>query len=244
MDTVLFFGFVGAYAALLAWGLVLAVRRGPATPANLPLLVVAGLVYDNLVIASGRYLGEGALLEGLSYGRFWLHAVLTPLLVVWSWHAMRRAGARWASRRWAAWAAVLVAVALAVLEFVTVSAGLRLEAGVEYGVLSYSEADPASGPPLMVLVVAAALLWAGIAVWRRQRWIWLLAGSALMAVASAGTIPVESGAVTNLFELILLASVVATKARQDTIAPRTLRMPSEHLMDRSGQTGPGGGHRS
>src|SRR5690606_26318998 len=63
MDTVLFFAFAAAYLGLLAWGVALAVRHGWATPANLPLLVVAGLVYDNVVIATGRWIGEGALLE-------------------------------------------------------------------------------------------------------------------------------------------------------------------------------------
>lgn len=46
MDTVLFLGFALAYLALLIWGLGLAARHGWWTPANLPLLVVAALVYD------------------------------------------------------------------------------------------------------------------------------------------------------------------------------------------------------
>ncbi|MDA8371062.1 MAG: hypothetical protein M0026_14500 [Nocardiopsaceae bacterium] len=215
MDTVLFFGFAGAYTALLIWAVALATRHGWATPANLPLLVLAGLVYDNLIIASGRYIGEGPLLEALSHGRFWLHAFLTPLLVIWSWHAVRRAGVRWAARRWAALAAVLITAALIAFELITVTANLHLAARVEYGVLSYSDSAPPPGPPPMVLVVAAALIFAGFVLWRRQRWIWLLVGAVLMAVGSGVPLPLESGAVTNLFELVLLVSVLATKAWQD-----------------------------
>lgn len=215
MDTVLFFGYAAAYLALLVWGIALAARHGWWTPANLPLLVVAGLVFDNLVIATGRWIGEGPLLEGLSAGRFWAHALLTPLLVVWSWHAVRRAGVRWARTTAAAVGAVVLAVALVVLEVVTVLAGLRIEPVEEYGVLSYSNADAPSGPPLMVLFVAAALIVAGFLVWRRQRWVWLLAGSVVMTIGSAVPIPLESGAITNAFELVLLTAILATKAHQD-----------------------------
>jgi hypothetical protein len=217
MDTALFFGYAAAYLALLVWGLALAVRSGWRTPANLPLLVVLGLVYDNLVIASGRYIGEGALLEGLNAGRFWLHAVATPLLVVWAWHVVRRTGSAWAARAWAMWTAVAIALGLFVLEVATVTAGLELRSRSEYGVLSYTEAHAAGGPPLMVLVVAAALVAAGVIAWRRQGWAWLLVGSVLMAIGSGVPVPVPSGAVTNLFELVLLTSILATKARQDAL---------------------------
>ncbi|MGX1702470.1 hypothetical protein [Microbacterium sp. NPDC055357] len=222
MDTALFTGFAAGYVLLLAWGIALGVRHGWLTPANLPLLVLGGLVYDNTVIAAGAAIGEGALLEGLSAGRFWVHAFVTPLLVVWSWHAVRRAGQPWASTRIAAVVAVVITAALIVFEIVTVLAGLTLEPGTEYGVLSYSDAD-AAGPPIMVLFVAAALILAGFFVWRRQGWIWLLVGAVIMTVGSAVPIPLDSGAVTNAFELALLVSILATKARQDRFEAKQKR---------------------
>jgi hypothetical protein len=215
MDTALFLGFAVAYLALFAWGAALAARGGWATPANLPLLVVAGLVYDNGVIAAGRFIGEGTLLEGLNAGRFWLHAFATPLLVVWAWHAVRRSGASWAARPWAARAAAGTAAVLVVFELATVVAGLELRPRDEYGALSYASAHPDSGPPLMVLVVAAALVAAGVVLWRRRGRVWLLAGSVLMVLGSGIPVPVDSNAVTNLFELLLLTSILATKAEQD-----------------------------
>ena len=45
-------------------------------------VVAAALVYDNGVIAAGRPLGAGDLLEGLNAGRFAGHALFTPLLIV------------------------------------------------------------------------------------------------------------------------------------------------------------------
>lgn len=214
-DTILFAGFAVAYAVLLAWGVTLAVRLGRPTPADLALLVVAGLVYDNSVITLGRFLGEGPLLEGLNLARYWLHAFLTPLLVVFAWHAVARAGVSWARTTAAAGAAVLAAAALVVLELVTVVAGLSVEPSWEYGVLTYSDTSSGGGPPLMVLFVAAALVVAGFLLWRRQGWVWLLVGAGVLTVGSTVPVPVDSGAVTNAFELVLLISVLATKRHQD-----------------------------
>ena len=215
MDTVLFLAFAAAYVALLARGLAAAGEHGWWTAANLPLLILAGLVYDNLVLAAGRFIGEGLLLEGLNLARYWIHALLTPLLVVFAWHATRRAGVGAARTRAAAVAAVVFAASLVVLELVTVVAGLSLRPERQYGVLSYTSVNAGVGPPLMVLFVTAALLVAAFVVWRRQGWVWFLAGTVLMVIGSGVPVPVESGAVTNAFELILLSSILVTKQFQD-----------------------------
>lgn len=215
MDTVLFCCFAAAYLVLLVWGVSLARRHGWPTPANLPLLVLAGLVYDNVVIATGRWIGDGALLHGLNLARFWIHAFVTPVLVAWGLHALRRSGVRWAQASWFQVLAIGSAVALMVLEYLTEVRGLQIAPKREYGVLSYSNTAPADGPPVMVLVVAAVLIAVGIALWRRQRWPWLLVGALVMTIGSAVQLPVASGAITNAFELLLLSSVVATKAFQD-----------------------------
>ena len=67
----------------------------------------------------------------------------------------------------------------------------------------------------MVLFVAAFLLFAGGMVWWKQKWPWLFIGAVIMTIGSAVQLPIESGAITNAFELILLISILATKAFQD-----------------------------
>src|SRR5690554_6004000 len=160
-------------------------------------------------------MGDGALLESLNHARFWIHALVTPLLVVWAWHATRRSDVKWAQARLSGVIAWAAALALVLLEYFTVIRGMRLEAETSYGVLSYSNTAAGGGPPLMVLFVTAALLVASVIVWKRQKWVWLFAGTVVMLIGSAVPIPVESGAVTNAFELVLLVSILATKARQD-----------------------------
>lgn len=74
----------------------------------------------------------------------------------------------------------------------------------EYGVLRYTSAEPDSGPPLMVLLVTLVMLIAAFAIWRKSGWIWMLAGIVIRIIGSAVSVPVDSSAVTNAFELILL----------------------------------------
>ncbi|MBB1495322.1 hypothetical protein J4N02_08985 [Propioniciclava sp. MC1595] len=107
------------------------------------------------------------------------------------------------------------ALALTVVEYFLEVRGLHLVPQEEYGVLSYGSAEPATGPPLMVLVVAAFLVVAGALVWRKQKWPWLFVGAVVMTIGSGVQLPLESGAITNAFELTLLVSIMATKAFQD-----------------------------
>ncbi|HHW83927.1 MAG TPA: phospholipid phosphatase [Actinomycetales bacterium] len=215
MDPYIFLGFAAAYLVLLGWGVALTRRSGWWTPANLPLLVVAALVYDNLILGIGHLIGEGALLEGLNYARYIVHALVTPVLVAWALHALRRAGFEWAQARWYQVASIGAALALTVLEFFLEVRGLEIAPQEEYGVLSYASTEPPSGPPIMVLIVALVLVVVGAMVWKRQKWPWLFVGAVIMTIGSAVELPLESGAITNAFELVLLISIIATKGFQD-----------------------------
>lgn len=215
MDSLIFLGFAVAYLALLVWGLALLVRRKRLIPSDLALLVVLGLVYDNSVIGLGGTIGESGTLEGLNAARYWLHAFLTPLLVLVAWHVVIRTGVRWARTVWAAAIALGATAALMVYEMIVGALPMRLSADWEYGALSYGNDDAPAGPPIMVLIVALALLLAGILIWVREKWPWLAIVTILMVAGSAVSLPIPSAAITNAFELILLIGIMATIAFQD-----------------------------
>ncbi|MGM7679158.1 hypothetical protein [Microbacterium sp. A94] len=215
MDTILFLGFAIAYLVLLIWGIALTVRRGRLIVSDLALLVFAALVYDNAVIGLGSFIGESAGLEALNAVRYWLHALVTPMLVLVAWNVLVRAGVRWAKTSWATLGAIVITAALVTYEVIVGAAPAQLVAQHEYGTLSYSNENAPGGPPLMVLFVAAALLVAGIYAWKRQGWPWLCIVTILMVIGSAIPFDFPSGAVTNAFELVLLVGVLATIAFQD-----------------------------
>lgn len=208
MDLILFSLLTAAYIGLVVWAFS---RQRSWTLMAFVYLVLFGLIYDNGMIAIGKFIGEGALLENLNAIRFWIHALFTPALVLFSLGALRGAGVKWAKKQWAAIAAFVLFVILIVVEIWQITWGTELAPVREYGVLKYSAVEEASGPPLMILLVSAALLIVGAIVWKKAGWAWMFVGSVLMGIGSSVTIPVESEAVTNIFELILLISLVWTK---------------------------------
>jgi hypothetical protein len=235
MDSVIFLGFAFAYLALLVWGVSLTVLRRRATVSDLALLVILGLVYDNAVIGLGATIGESAVLEALNAARFWLHAFLTPLLVLVAWHVLIGTGIRWARSAWVAVVASAVTAALMIYEAIVGAVPIQLVVDREYGALSYNNENAPAGPPIMVLVVALALLTAGTFAWVRTRWPWLTVVTAIMVAGSAVTLPLPSAAIVNAFELILLIGIVATISFQDRLTrghqgPR--RLPARRIQPR------------
>jgi hypothetical protein len=120
-----------------------------------------------------------------------------------------------------------------IVELVTEVRGLSLEPTWKYGMLSYASVEPAAGPSPMVMAVIAVLLLASIVVWWNLRWPWFFAGIALMAAVAVIDLPIPSASATNAFELVLLASLLATMRHQDGLtgsaglAPEPTRLAAE-----------------
>ncbi|WP_208588099.1 hypothetical protein [Gracilibacillus suaedae] len=209
MDTFLFSFFTVAYIVLFVLGLLL-FRTYHIQSILLLLPVMVGLIYDNGIIAIGRYIGAGTLLEGLNLARFWIHALFTPMLVLYAWKTLEQGEVLWAKQSLGRISAFLLTVSLVLIELFTEVFGLNLVASVEYGVLSYSSNEISNGPPIMVLGVSLVLFVASIIIWRKQKWPWFFVGSLLMIIGSAVGLPIESGAVINFFELALISSLLCT----------------------------------
>ena len=224
IDTLLFFGYFAAYLVLLIWEIRLANQHGWNTLSNMLLLVIVGLVYDNAVLALGRFIGEGNLLEGLSYPRFYMHALFTPLLVLFSLSTLKRAGIQWAFKKWVGAIFYLITLSLILYELFIEVHGLSLSANWEYGVLSYSNAEASSGVPLMVVMVSIVLIISSLFVWRKQKWIWFFVATVIMFLGNAFPISLSSAAITNAFELILIVGLFFTKKFQDNrLSAHTMR---------------------
>jgi hypothetical protein len=166
--------------------------------APLAALVCAALAYDNGCIAVGTAIGEGSLLETLNAGRFWAHALITPLMVVVGWRLARLRAT-----------AALVALVAALIGYgvYTEIVMLRLAPERELGTLRYVNAA-AEGPPIAAIVTILVLIVLGAIIWRRQGRPWLLVGAVVMFVAAAaGTQLVW---LQNLGELALLTGLLVT----------------------------------
>ncbi|WP_342537633.1 hypothetical protein MKY15_11870 [Sporosarcina sp. FSL K6-1540] len=213
MDTFLYFLYAALYATLLIWGLYGIRKQDLARWTSVIYIVILPLIYDNLLLPTGKWIGEGELLESLNFSRFCLHALLTPLLVMYSIGTLRESGIEWAKKKWLVILGILYTVGLIVLEFSIEVMGLELEVVKEYGAISYSNVEEATGPPIMVLLVTLILIVASAILWKKTKWPVFFIGAVVMTIGSAIPINIDSGAVTNAFELILIFTLIWTKRR-------------------------------
>lgn len=175
---------------------------------RLLLLVLAGLCYDTLVVGIGRFAGEGDLLRALNAGRYIVHALFTPMLMIFGFGVLRSAGVTWAQGR-SAHAAVCGAAALLILlgSYADIFL-LDLQPRAVAGSLRYLNEGGLSGPPLPAILTIVFLIAAGISLWRKTGWIWLALGAVAMFLA-AGAAMGDLFYLGNIGEVILSAGNVA-----------------------------------
>lgn len=221
MDSILYLIITMLYVLLFVFGIVLWKQDSSHRVRYLLFIVTAALIWDNGIMGIGKWIGEGEVLEKLNLARFWLHAFGTPLLAVISLGLMQRSGSQWAQKTVARWGAWIFTVALIVLELVTETLSLAIKPVLEYGALRYVPVEKGGGPPLMVLLILIPLFTAGITLWKRKVTSVLFWGTLIMTIGSAVPIPVDSSAVTNIFELVLIASLWLSIRKLITYSSKT-----------------------
>lgn len=155
-----------------------------------------GLVYDNLIVALGSYVGLGPLLTALSWPRFWTHWLVGAWLIIVCGSVLRLAGFQWAQRRSAMGAFCGVTAGLMALDlrfFWTKS----LHPVCELGLVRYSVSVAASRfcfpdqvvvPstfPTTALITCLTVIATGALLWARRRFPWVFVGGALMLLSSS-----------------------------------------------------------
>ena len=210
MTAILYPLYTMAHAALLVWGSRLWPRSRSLGLALL-LLVGAALVYDNLIIAIGRLLGEGSLLQSLNWPRFLFHALFTPLLLVTAVHQAGRAGLRWASSQIGQAAAWLVALGLILFGLIHDMVGITLTPTAYGGTLRYAAA--AGGPPIPAIITIIIIIIVGLLIWRPLRWPWMFVGAIIMFIGAAAPPSIVGPAVGSGVEIALLAGLLATEKK-------------------------------
>ncbi|MFC7686423.1 phospholipid phosphatase [Ureibacillus sp. GCM10028918] len=211
MNTFIYFLLAFGYLGLLVWGLILS-KKDIWNLTNVLLLVIVGLIYDNLIIAAGSFIGEGELLEGLSYARFCLHALFTPTLVLFAFGICSNLGLIWAKKTY--WKVIFsfITLGLVVYELFTSVIGLELRAKEENGLLSYESVESAG--PVMVILVTVVLVIVGIILLKKFRFPWLLTGTLVMIFGSLLGIWIKNFPITNILEFLLILSLLLTKQFQ------------------------------
>ena len=208
--TLVLYAFTALILVALSVALWRAVLPDPTVGGIGALIVSLGLVYDNTVIALGRFLGEGGLLLALNWPRYVIHAFATPLLIVFAWDAARRARLGWARGdfwRIFFWLLTLVMIAYGVIFELL---GTRLEFTIERGVASYSSSEP-GGVPVPAVATVLALLAVGISLWRSRSFAALAIASVLSIVGFSVAPSADLPVVGQLAEVALIGGILLTE---------------------------------
>lgn len=201
MLTVLYIVFVAAFA-YLTWQSVGVYQSKRSSYALLLLIVLAGLAYDVLIIFLGRFIGEGDLLKTLNAGRYLVHGLATPAMIIFGFGVLRNAGVQWAQSRTThivICVVVTLLIALGVYEDVF---ALDLQTKTVMDTLRYTNEGGMKGPPIPAMLTIVFLIVAGISLWRKTGWWWLAAGSIFMFIA-AGAGMGDMFYIGNLGEVVL-----------------------------------------
>lgn len=163
-----------------------------------------GLAYDNAIIGSGAFVGAGDTLMQLNMGRYVIHAITTPLLILTGLVLARNASVGWSWRR-----SIAIIASLTVVGFVAYDSMTYLSNGyvlADEGMLRYVLDVDHSGPPLAPITTMSFMIAFGIGLYIQERSWWLLAGALAMFTAAA----MQLGIMANIGEILLMVSVLLT----------------------------------
>ena len=205
MDQYIYGFFALVYVVVLAWGIM----KHEKTESAILFVVIIALIYDNIILAIGHLIGAGETLKALSYWRFLLHAIFTPMLILFSLFILKEANIRFTQKKWVVIAFGLLTVTAMIAEYFFELRDLTLKVEEAYGVVSYTSAS-SSGLPIMISLVIVALLFASIILVWKRKWWWMLVGLIIMAVGGVFNRLFASNTVTNALELALVIALMYT----------------------------------
>jgi len=218
VQTATFVIFAIAQAALAVVAIRL-YRRRPSLSALMLVLPIAGVVWDNAIMALGATIGDGPLLVALSWPRFIGHALLTPTWIV--------AGIGFATRAKrlergdgelirpklistvGPWLLYGIAALAGFLRYVVFLEMAPVSAG---GMFYYTNKGTFPGPPVGSILMLFVVLICAVLVWRRAHTPWLLLGTLFMLATQVIPRELVGFLVTNSGEVLMAASLVATEA--------------------------------
>ena len=192
MGTIVYVGYTVAHLVVACWALWLWRVRGAPGAIYIALLSV-GYTYGALIVALGRVIRPGEVLEGLSRPRFYAAAVLTPLVMMALLKIGVAADLKWADRRISLWLCLGTILTLILIGIFTQAIGVDIQAACYLDTIRYTVSTPLdqlcvpdqvplSGVrrPIAVIAVGAFMLVVGLGVMLHTHWPWLFVGGALL----------------------------------------------------------------
>jgi hypothetical protein len=185
--------------------------------AGLLLIPQLGLVYDNLIVGAGRFIGFSPLLEAISWPRFWIHWLFGTWLIVASGVALRLAGFEFMR-------GTRPMLIFCSLTFALMAYDLphfwsdRLYPVCEFDLIRYSTAVSAdtlcfegqqvvrSTPPIPSIITCFVVIGSGAVLMFKRKFPWMFLGGVLM-LASAMP-PLRNFKMDNFGEILIAGGCI------------------------------------
>lgn len=208
--------------AALLWWLWRLWRRTGLIAAAVLLVPQFGLVWDNLIVGAGRFIGFGPLLEALSWPRFWLHWLFGTWLIVGAASALRLAGFEALRKPQAMLVFCATVVGLMIYDLPHFWRD-SLYPVCEFDLLRYSTAVAADAvcfagqpaiagsPPFAAIVTCLVVIGCGAALLIRHRWPWMFLGGLLMLLSASPLL--REYKLDNFGEILIAGGCIAALAR-------------------------------
>ncbi len=202
-------GYTLAHLTVLIWAATL-FWTSPNLSLAILVLVLAGLVYDNLIIFIGDWVQLGRRLEALNKGRYWCHGLLSPLLLLVAVQALHGTQVSWDRAVWSDGLAWTLAIGLILIEVTTRMVKLQLKPVQFAGTLRYKEVVPSHELPVILVILLVGAI--GAVIWQQLGWNWMFWGAVIMMLGSAVPTTTKAGpSVGSGVEVIFGWSLVATQ---------------------------------
>jgi hypothetical protein len=194
---------------LLGWSIRLWQKSNSVAMIVLPILL-ASVSYDNLILATGSFIGKGELLQTLSLVRFFLHYVSVPLFIVIGVELAYRAKASWANSTWIRGLSWVIALGLAGTDIVTNYLALNLVPVRAFGILRYVDSHLGK-LPIITIAVNVFILLIGIGIWYRLKWSLLFWGAVIAFAGNAVPSSLVGTIVGSFSEFVIAISLLLTE---------------------------------
>jgi hypothetical protein len=203
-------------AVLLAW-LWRLWRSSGLLVAALLLLPQFGLVWDNLVVGAGRFIGFSPLLEALSWPRFWMHWLFGTWLIIAAGAALRLAGFGFmqGTRPMLVFCSLTFALMMFDLPHFWRD---TLNPVCEFDLIRYSTAVSAdalcfegqpvvrASPPIASIITCLVVIGCGAVLMLRRRFPWMFLGGLLMLLSAMP--PLRNWKLDNFGEVLIAGGCI------------------------------------
>ena len=204
---ILFYPFYTLVSLGLVMWCINLFERAHKMNAILLIIVLLGIIYDNLIISMGCKIGQGNVLKFLNYLRIIFHGLFTPLLVVFAWELLSDFSLETVSNTILPDWSWVIALGLILLN--TVENTFELELILEdcAGTLRYKPAKFNAVPSIVTILLTSVV---GAYIYLHSHWPWMFVGSILILLGQAIPSKIVGPFVASAAELGFMYAMIAT----------------------------------